>query len=148
MAEARALARSLLRAGRSFPDYNMKQCERLRKLAHLPRSVPRPLTRSRSYISRRVMQGFREQAASSVRAVAPALTPCPPPHASQGEAATLALAEGRSQLELVRRQSVIYGFYTHSGCAQSILELYSLPAADSISVCVFCRSVMDDEKPA
>lgn len=72
--EVLALMRSLLRAGRQFPSYNM-----------------------RHYVLRRTVEGFREN-----RRLA-------------GEVEVQsALEEGRKQLDVVKRQGVVYKLYAPS----------------------------------
>ena len=128
-AEALSLARSLMRAGRTFPDYNMRECVALGLVAPPRRARHRRRTAHRrppprSYIQRRVMLGFREHAALQARfsSAAPlraclAVAASDPGHRrrsplplrfrcrTQGQPERLAaLEEARQNLALVRRQ--------------------------------------------
>ena len=121
-AEALSLARALLRAARTFPDYNMRECVAL-PAAEPPHRVssarPRPAASSRlasaSYIYRRTVQGFRERVAVPVRerprclwlareVALPSLATCRAHTAQDEPALRAALEEARNQLALVRRQ--------------------------------------------
>jgi len=69
-AESRALFRNLLRAARTFPDFQLS-----------------------NYIARRTREDFRKN------------------RALKGEEGKAAMAFGKEQLELVKRQSIIRGLY-------------------------------------
>ncbi|KAG2452468.1 hypothetical protein HYH02_002708 [Chlamydomonas schloesseri] len=83
--EARSLFRALLRAGKHFPNYNVRE-----------------------YIQRRAREGFHDGAKLTDPAAVKSL-----------------LELGRQELEVVKRQSVVYGLYGRK--VKNVLEL-DLPA--------------------
>ncbi|PNH07589.1 LYR motif-containing protein 4B [Tetrabaena socialis] len=79
--EARSLFRALVREGRRFPNYNLRE-----------------------YIQRRAREGFRESSSVADPAVVKSL-----------------LQSGRQELEVVKRQSVVYQLFARK--FKNVLEL-------------------------
>lgn len=81
MAEVRALFRAILREGRKFPNYNVRE-----------------------YVKRRAREGFHEAAGLS-----------DPP------AVAALVKKAREELDVVKRQSIVYSLYTRK--VKNVLEI-------------------------
>ncbi|OVA00759.1 Complex 1 LYR protein [Macleaya cordata] len=106
-AEILSLFRSLLRTARDFSDYNIREAEILSLFRSLLRTA-RDFSdyNIREYAKRRTIDGFRQNR-----------------NLSDPSSISSAFSEGKSELQVAKRQAVVYSLYAPK--AKSVMEMES-----------------------